>query len=137
MVNTRKPAAKSSTRSGSTDAASKAPSRKPAAKKPAAKKAPAPAPEKLGIKDLQEIIYASMPLVAKSTVDQIVSATFDTVAESLQEGKIVAIKDFGKFEVRHREARTARNPRTGESVLVDAKTVPKFSFARSLKTSLV
>lgn len=135
MVNTRKPAAKSSTRSGSTGAASKAPSRKPAAKKPAAKKAPAP--EKLGIKDLQEIIYASMPLVAKSTVDQIVSATFDTVAESLQEGKIVAIKDFGKFEVRHREARTARNPRTGESVLVDAKTVPKFSFARSLKTSLV
>lgn len=106
--------------------------------KSAAKASTAPntKPEKLGIKELLEIISSRFPLVSRSVVNQVVSETFKEISGSLQEGKVVAIKDFGKFEVRHRAARLARNPQTGEQVEVAEKTVPKFSFAKALKTSL-
>lgn len=55
------------------------------------------------------------------------------IAEELDGGSRVAIGGFGSFEVRRRKARTARNPRTGESISVPARNFPAFKPASGLK----
>jgi len=45
----------------------------------------------------------------------------------------VPLKDLGKFKVQNRQARTGRNPLTGEPVQIPAKTVVKFTVAKALK----
>jgi DNA-binding protein HU-beta len=60
----------------------------------------------------------------------------DTVAGALKEGKRVEILGFGSFSVATREARTGRNPKTGEALTIKAKTVAKFKAGKALTDSL-
>jgi len=60
----------------------------------------------------------------RAVVDAAVNTVFDEIARALRDGNRVEIRGFGAFSVRHREARTARNPRTGEAVDVAAKAAP-------------
>ncbi len=55
------------------------------------------------------------------------------IAGALAGGEAVTIAGFGKFEARERAAREGRNPATGESVMIAAKTVPAFKAARALR----
>ena len=55
------------------------------------------------------------------------------IAGALAGGDAVTIAGFGKFEARERAAREGRNPATGESVMIAAKTVPAFKAARALR----
>ena len=48
----------------------------------------------------------------------------------------IELRGFGAFSVKHRKARTGRNPRTGESVHVDAKYVPFFKTGKKLHERL-
>jgi integration host factor subunit beta len=57
-------------------------------------------------------------------VERIVNCFFDTISEALARGDRVELRGFGAFSVRHRDARRGRNPRTGESVDVEAKKCP-------------
>jgi DNA-binding protein HU-beta len=57
----------------------------------------------------------------------------DIVQRQLAKGEQVVITGFGKFEARVRGARTARNPRTGETVKVKKTTVPAFKAGADLK----
>jgi len=52
---------------------------------------------------------------------QIIEKTFDAIVNMLVEEKRVELRNFGVFEVRWRKARKARNPRTGERVMVPKK----------------
>ena len=57
---------------------------------------------------------------------------------SIIEGQIraggeVPLKGLGKFKVQHRKARVGRNPLTGAEIQIPAKTVVKFTLAKSLK----
>ncbi len=58
------------------------------------------------------------------------------IADHLGDGGRVAIGGFGSFEVRRREARTGRNPRTGETISVPARNYPAFKPASALKDRL-
>lgn len=118
------------------------PSKKAPAKTAPSKAAPAAAepkateertPVKLGVLHLAARIHEKLPMVAASTVDRITQAVFDEMAAAYAAGDIVNIKDFGRLQIVHRPARTARNPATGETVDVPAKSVPKFTFAKKLK----
>lgn len=60
----------------------------------------------------------------------------DVITESLKAGEKVTITGFGSFEAKSRDARTCRNPQTGETVQVPAKVVPKFSAGSILKEAL-
>lgn len=62
-----------------------------------------------------------------------VNAVFDVIAEALAEGDPVNITGFGKFEAVQTKARTGRNPKTGESVDIPAKTAIKFRPGKGLK----
>jgi DNA-binding protein HU-beta len=62
-----------------------------------------------------------------------VEATLSAIEERIGEGNEVRLTGFGKFSVSHRAARQGRNPRTGESMEIAAKSVPKFSAGAELK----
>lgn len=89
--------------------------------------------EKYSVKDLNADVAARLSLVSRGTVEKVVEAAFVAVGEAFVSGKAVHIKDFGKFEVKHRPERQGRNPATGDSITIPAKTVPKFTFAKALK----
>jgi nucleoid DNA-binding protein len=55
------------------------------------------------------------------------------IEDEIRNGGEVPMKGLGKFKVQHRKARVGRNPLTGESIQIPAKTVVKFSVAKSLK----
>jgi integration host factor subunit beta len=69
-------------------------------------------------------------------IDQIVSVFFDTITEQLAKGGRVELRGFGAFSTRDRDGRTGRNPRTGESVAVDAKRVPYFKPGKEMRDRL-
>ncbi len=55
------------------------------------------------------------------------------VERTIRQGGEVPLKGLGKFKVQNRKARVGRNPLTGEPVDIPAKTVVKFTLAKSLK----
>ena len=52
------------------------------------------------------------------------------------DGEKVQLVGFGTFEVRRREARTGKNPRTGEAIEIAASNVPAFKAGKALKESV-
>lgn len=72
----------------------------------------------------------------KAAAERIVDKLFDTIINSLKNGDEVSIAGFGIFSAKERAARTARNPRTGETIQVPAMRVPKFRAAKALKDAV-
>ena len=69
-------------------------------------------------------------------VERIVDVIFDEISAALERGDRVELRGFGAFSVRRREARTGRNPRTGETVSVEEKHVPFFKAGKELRARL-
>jgi DNA-binding protein HU-beta len=69
---------------------------------------------------------------AKAAVD----ATLGEIEKQMAAGNEVRLTGFGKFSASHRAAREGRNPQTGESMQIAAKTVPKFSAGAELKKAV-
>jgi len=74
--------------------------------------------------------------LTKPEVDRTVNAFFDAMAQQLEAGGRVEIRGFGSFSVRARDARTGRNPRTGDPVVVRAKGALHFKPSREMRTRL-
>ena len=72
----------------------------------------------------------------KTEVAPAVDAVFTVITEALVNGEKVAISGFGNFDPRSVAERTARNPRTGESVVVPAHIAAKFKASRNLREAL-
>ncbi len=72
----------------------------------------------------------------KKTVDAILVALGTVTYAELQKGGEVTLPGIGKIALKHREARTGRNPRTGEAVEIAAKRVPDFTAAKALKDAV-
>lgn len=58
------------------------------------------------------------------------------ISESLAKSDRIELRDFGTFSIRKRDQRLSRNPKTGTSVLVEAKYHPYFRASKLLKESL-
>lgn len=76
------------------------------------------------------------PHLYQRDVELIVSAIFDEITAALARGDRVELRGFGAFSVKRREARTGRNPRTGDSVAVDEKHIPFFKTGKQLRDRL-
>ena len=72
----------------------------------------------------------------KTQSEAVIKGIFDAMAGEMAKGGVVDIAGFGKFEGAMRDARDARNPRTGETVRVAAKRVPKFKAGKALKDTV-
>ena len=82
--------------------------------------------------DLVEAIAEEAGL-KKAEAQRALEAFLSTVGTALSRGQSVQITGFGTFERRHRAARKARNPQTGEEIDVPATDVPAFRAGKSLK----
>ena len=69
-------------------------------------------------------------------VERIVGTIFDEIAIALARGDRVELRGFGSFAIKHRDARTGRNPRTGEIVEVSSKVIPFFKSGKQLSEGL-
>lgn len=74
--------------------------------------------------------------VSKAVATRALDAMLDTITKALKKGDSVSFVGFGTFDRRRREARTGRNPRTGESIKIPAANVPSFRPGKSLKDSI-
>ena len=69
-------------------------------------------------------------------VEKLVDTVFDEISAALAKGDRVELRGFGAFSVKSRDARVGRNPRTGETVKVDAKRLPFFKTGKGLRERL-
>ena len=76
------------------------------------------------------------PDLAGSEVERIVTCIFDAITARLAAGGRVELRGFGTFTTRARDARTGRNPRTGDPVDVEAKRVPYFKPGKEMRARL-
>ena len=86
--------------------------------------------------ELIELLSESNPDLASRDVEAIVSTFFDEISRRLASDGRVELRGFGAFSTRARDARTGRNPRTGELVDVDAKRVPYFKPGKEMRARL-
>ncbi|RMF46585.1 MAG: integration host factor subunit beta [Deltaproteobacteria bacterium] len=69
----------------------------------------------------------------KKEAELVVNTIFDSIGSALAEGDRVEIRGFGSFTIREREARQARNPKSGEVVSIPSKKTPFFKTGKELK----
>ncbi len=72
----------------------------------------------------------------KADAERAVEAVIDSIVAALKKGDEVSVAGLGIFKTKMRASRTARNPRTGESVHVPSMRVPKFQPAKALKEAV-
>jgi DNA-binding protein HU-beta len=72
----------------------------------------------------------------RADAERAVETLIDCISDSLKKGKEVSIAGLGIFSSKTRNARTGRNPRTGESIDIPAMRVPKFRAAKALKDAV-
>jgi len=86
--------------------------------------------------ELVQQLAKDNPGLALSEIERIVTIFFDEITERLKQDGRVELRGFGAFSTRAREARTGRNPRTGEAVKVSAKRVPYFKPGKEMRARL-
>ena len=69
-------------------------------------------------------------------VSDIVDNLLESIKASLQKGDKVQLIPFGSFEVRKRKAREGRNPKTGEKLMIAARSVPAFHPGKDLRDAV-
>ena len=74
--------------------------------------------------------------LSKKDSEKAVNAALDTVTASLQSGEKVSLVGFGVFDVKEREARMGRNPKTKEEIPIPASRVPQFKAGKALKEAV-
>ena len=85
--------------------------------------------------ELVEAVAAAANL-SKADAGRAVDAVVSGIASSLQGGEQVSIVGFGTFSVKRRAARSGRNPRTGESIQIQASNVPAFKAGKALRDAV-
>ena len=74
--------------------------------------------------------------LTKKDTERVVNACLDAITAALAKGEKVQISGFGTFEVKDREARVGRNPRTKEAIEIPATKVPGFKASKTLKDTV-
>jgi DNA-binding protein HU-beta len=74
--------------------------------------------------------------LSKKDCERVVNATLQTISETIETGEKVQLVGFGVFDVKMREARIGRNPKTKEEIQIPASRVPVFKAGKALKDSV-
>lgn len=74
--------------------------------------------------------------MSKKDTDAMLTATLDAITNALKEGDRVQLMGFGTFEVKHRAARTGRNPQTKEPIEIPETNTVAFKAGKGLKDAL-
>jgi DNA-binding protein HU-beta len=85
--------------------------------------------------DLAEKVHGVLG-TTKADAERAVESIIETIVSALKKNEEVSIAGLGIFKTKMRASRTARNPRTGETVQVPSMRVPKFQAAKALKEAV-
>ena len=85
--------------------------------------------------DLVEAVYKNTNC-EKRIVQEVVENFILEVKKSLESGSTIELRGFGTFEPRKRAARSGRNPQTGATIKIAAKTIPAFSAGKKFKEAV-
>ncbi len=86
--------------------------------------------------ELIQKIAEENPDLSPREAEKIVGTIFEEITAALGRGDRVELRGFGAFSVKHRDGRVGRNPRTGEQVVVEEKSVPFFKTGKLLRDRL-
>jgi integration host factor subunit beta len=86
--------------------------------------------------ELVQRVTACTPHLHKRDIQNIIDAILSGIADALARGERVELRGFGAFSIRHRQARTGRNPRTGGKVPVVEKLAPSFRTGKEMRERL-
>lgn len=81
-------------------------------------------------------IVEEHPNLRVKEAEHLVNTVFEEIIHAMERGGRVELRGFGTFSVRDRDDRKGRNPRTGELVDVEAKSVPFFRAGKKIKAGL-
>ncbi len=79
------------------------------------------------------VALAQKAELSKKDAEKALTAFVEVVTETLKAGDKVQLVGFGTFESKARPARTARNPRTGEEITIEASKAVSFKAGKALK----
>jgi integration host factor subunit beta len=82
--------------------------------------------------ELVDHVAAAVQL-PKSQTDAVLTQCLQAIMDTLQAGKAVDLRGFGRFHLRHRQPWAGRNPRTGDTVQIPAKAVPIFTAGKAFQ----
>jgi|SRR5579862_5892386 len=85
--------------------------------------------------ELIETLANKLP-INKAEAEKAINIVLDDIITALKQGQRVNISGFGTFSVSDRQARTGRNPKTGETIQISASRSAKFKPGKQLKDSL-
>ncbi len=86
--------------------------------------------------DLIEKVSAKIEYLTKKQVETIVDMVFEYMKDKLSKGEKIELRGFGNFKVKERNARIARNPKTGETVEVPPQKSIHFKMSKALKDAI-
>ena len=75
--------------------------------------------------------------IARKDVAIIVDAFLNEIKQAIKEGNHIELRQFGTFNLRVRQARVGRNPRTNQTVPVPERVVPTFKYSREFKIDIL
>ncbi|MBI2131828.1 MAG: integration host factor subunit alpha [Candidatus Tectomicrobia bacterium] len=74
--------------------------------------------------------------LSKVKAEEAVETIIDTIKEALQEGESVILRRFGSFQVRKKNPRVGRNPKTGQEAPITARKVVRFKAGKHFKEAV-
>jgi integration host factor subunit beta len=83
--------------------------------------------------ELVEKLVEAHAVLSRKESEMVVNLIFDSMCEALKKGEKVEIRGFGSFTIREREAREARNPKSGDMVKIPEKRTPFFKTGKELR----
>lgn len=86
--------------------------------------------------DLIDFIAGKKTEVSKALITEILDLAFEGIGDELKKGGEARFVGFGTFKVSRRKATTGRNPRTGETIKIEAANRVKFTPGKELKEAV-
>lgn len=83
--------------------------------------------------ELIEKLSTDNPNMSYKNIDLAVRYILEQMSESLEKGDRIEIRGFGSFSLHFHQPRAGRNPRTGETVQLSAKSIPHFKVGKELR----
>jgi integration host factor subunit alpha (fragment) len=83
--------------------------------------------------ELTDMLIAQVPKLSRAGAKLLLEGLLEEIKASLARGEEVKISGFGSFQIRNKRKRPGRNPKTGESVEICARSVVTFRASQKLK----
>ncbi|MBI4209414.1 MAG: integration host factor subunit beta [Deltaproteobacteria bacterium] len=83
--------------------------------------------------ELVEKIATQTSQLSKRVAEAVVEQLFESMVDALRQGERIEIRGFGSFEIRTRNAKVGRNPKTGDKVSIPQKRIPFFKAGKELR----